>query len=234
MIVSKPADGPHQRDRVEPVVHASAPQDHTVIAADARHRAADRGLVGGWWDARDAERSDVYQAAHGGVGVIGGAVDPSRSGEMPEPEVTLLLAAQMKKSPRRSCACNRRWRRRSRPAAPRTPCLVTLLELLQVDWVVEVDDEHRVGSQRIGVRENPSLKDDDVRAVDLRAELVTVGTRDVEDRVLELARSRREKPHVVVDRQPRATCSALIAGPAIRGPSTSPVATSTRLVVAEV
>ena len=85
-------DGPDQRQRIEPVVDAAAPEDDLVVGADAGDDAPDarprcaRGLV------RDAERHDVDERRRGRVGVVGGRVDPAERRQVPEPEVALLGA----------------------------------------------------------------------------------------------------------------------------------------------
>ena len=85
-------DRPQQGERIEPVVDPAAPQQDLVVRADPGHDPLQhRARVAGRRVAH-AERHDGEQIVEGFVAFVGERVDATHRCELPEPEVSLLVA----------------------------------------------------------------------------------------------------------------------------------------------
>ena len=90
--VPQPVDRVQQRQRIEPVVDASTPEDHFVVDPDTGHHAAQRGREVLRRLILDAERHHGEQRAEIGAVVVGVLVEPPDGRELAEPEVALTGA----------------------------------------------------------------------------------------------------------------------------------------------
>ena len=98
-------DRAEQRERVEPVVDAAAPEHDLVVVADAGHDASEHGArVHAEASSLTPNGDDVNSSLQALAVVVRHRVDPADRGELAEPEVALLLARAQEKSPRASCS----------------------------------------------------------------------------------------------------------------------------------
>ena len=156
--------GLEQGERVEPVVDATAPDDHLVVRADARDRAADgvtllhRCLVG------DTERDHCEQRREAMVLVVHGRIHPALTGKLAEPEIALLVGSTQHEVRPRDLLVQHPSRLSDGHRAPFGSEIPALFELLQVHRVVNVGDEDlRIGMQLGRELKQEPLEDDDVR-----------------------------------------------------------------------
>ena len=172
-LVRRRSTAREQRERIEPVVDATAPQHELVVGRDTGDDALERRARSARGGASvDAERDDVDQPSQAGVVVVGPGVDAPERRELTEPEVALLVARAQEEVTAQQLLVERRRRALDRQPAAGVVRFLALFELLEVHRVVHVGDEDaiRVRDER-SADEHPPLEHEDVAPLHELAEL---------------------------------------------------------------
>ena len=159
-----------ERERIEPVVDAAAPQHDLVVGTDAGNHARIAGPCASRRFVVETEGHDADEALEVLAVVVGGRIEPADRRELSHQKSRCFSLAQRKWSPRASCSRDvpvasrtaiRRWPvGRSRRTAP----------ALQTEWgFVRVYDDDAVGVDDPGtVIEHMALYHHDVGALHQR------------------------------------------------------------------
>ena len=171
----------HQRERIDPVPHATRPEHDAIVDPDARHDAADERCARDRRRLGNPEGHEVDERAQFRVALVVRAVHPPGGGEHAEPERALRLARAQKEVAVLEVVLEPAQREQRATAGAREVVAIQV-EIGQHEGIVEVDD---AGLLRRGDEFHTARQHDRRACIDKRAErAATRQRREAESRDL--------------------------------------------------